>query len=139
MKSKLLAFVLCCIGFLFGCNSDDSINLPLEVFTAEWHVSNISGGLAGINDDYVQGTIIWSFTPDSGTLEVENNNNTDTIYDGLPSGTYEYSILDVDGELFMIIDNQEFGGIASTTNSLTIDQNQTSNGSGADGFILQFR
>ena len=39
----------------------------------------------------------------------------------------------------LIIDDNEFGGLIILNNNLTIDQNLTSTGTGADGFIYSFQ
>jgi len=73
-----------------------------------------------------------------GSLTVLNNNTND-VEDGLDSGTYNYSLLDDGNNTFLIIDDNEFGGLIILNNNLTIDQNLTSTGTGADGFIYSFQ
>ena len=136
MKSKIL--VLLVVGFcgvISSCNNDDSIQAT--IINGTWNLKNISGGLAGINDDYNQGIIKWIFDSQALTLTVENNNSQNTIYDGFESGIYSYSILESGGNSYLIVEDIEFGGFAITENNLVIDQNKTTAGSGADGFIIE--
>ena len=136
MKSKIL--VLLVVGFcgvIASCNDDDSTQ-PSTI-NATWNLKNISGGLAGINDDYNQEIIKWNFDSQALTLTVENNNSQNIIYDGFESGVYSYSILESGRNSYLIIEDKEFGGYTLTENNLKIDQNKTSTGSGADGFIIE--
>jgi len=135
MKSKIL--VLLVVGFcgiIASCNNDDSIQAT--IINGTWNLKNISGGLVGINDDYNQGIIKWIFDNQALTLTVENNNSQNTIYDGFESGIYSYSILESGGNSYLIVEDTEFGGYTLTEKNLIIDQNKTSTGSGADGFII---
>lgn len=136
MKSKIL--VLLVVGFcgaIASCNDDD----PTQASTINgtWNLKNISGGIAGINDDYNQGIIKWIFNSQSLTLTVENNNSQNTTYDGFESGIYNYSILESGGDSYLIAEDIEFGGYTVTENNLIIDQNKTLIGTGADGFIIE--
>ena len=134
MRRSLILFVLSVSTLLVGCSSSDGIeNNPIAGI---WDVQNISGGFAGINDDYPQGTILWSFDAQNSKLTITNNNTTNTLYDGFESGEYAYSILHLDKNLYLQINGQEFGGVVISQNELVINQNITSTGSGADGFVL---
>ncbi len=136
MKSKIL--VLLVVGFCgvnASCNDDDSPQA--STINGTWNLKNISGGLAGINDDYNQGIIKWIFDSQALTLTVENNNSQNTIYDGFESGIYSYSILESGGNSYLIVEDAEFGVFTLTENNLMLDQNIISTGSGADGFIIE--
>lgn len=121
-----------------GCskNTDKSGIIPLN---GRWNLVNVSGGFAGIDEEFEEGTIVWNFETATGTLTVENNNTSDALYDGLPSGSYTYSILSDDKNLFLYIDNIESGAIIISLGQLVLDQNVLSNGSGADLFVLTLR
>ncbi|MCK5442788.1 MAG: hypothetical protein KAJ23_12935, partial [Maribacter sp.] len=69
-------------------------------------------------------------------LTVINNNTANTLYDGLDTGEYPYSILTKNKVLYLLINGQEFGGITLSQNELTLNQNELSTGSGADGFVV---
>ena len=134
MRRSLTLIVLSAIALLIGCSSSDGIGKdPID---GNWEVHNISGGFAGINDDYQQGTIIWSFDSQNSKLTISNNNATNTIYDGFESGEYSYSIIHIDKRLYLQINGQEFGGVIISLNELVVNQNITSTGSGADGFVI---
>ncbi len=135
MKSKILVLVV--VGFcgvIASCNDDSP---QASTINGTWNLKNISGGLAGINDDYNQGIIKWIFDSHALTLTVENNNSQNTIYDGFESGIYSYSVLESGDNSYLIVEDTEFGGYTLTENNLMIDQNKTSTGSGADGFIIE--
>ena len=123
------------IVFFTNCNSDDDSN-QAETLNGIWNVKNISGGFAGIDDEYDAGIITWTFN--NQVITIVNNESQGNIYSGFESGTYNYSINEVNGNNYITINNAEYGGYALSINNLTIDQNQTSSGSGADGFMLQF-
>jgi hypothetical protein len=128
-------FIIFAFGiFLSNCTNDGA---PKEdILTGTWNVQNISGGLSGIDDDYEAGVIIWTFSAENATLSVENNNEANVIYDGLPSGNYAYSILTVEGEQFLEINGQGQFGIVLSNGQVLLDQNKTSTGTGADGFQI---
>ncbi|RIA09714.1 hypothetical protein OE09_1560 [Flavobacteriaceae bacterium MAR_2010_72] len=131
---KLSLVVVSVIVLITSCNTDDRTNQ--ETLTGIWNVRQISGGVAGINDEYEPGTITWSFN--NQILIVDNNENQGNTYSGLESGTYNFSTIEIDGVNYIIINNAEYGSYTLSIDSLTINQNQTSSGPGADGFILQF-
>ncbi len=109
MPRIFVLFVLSVLTLLVGCSSNDSIEKdPIEGI---WDVHNISGGFAGINDDYPQGTILWRFNSQNSNLAITNNNTTNTLYDGFESGEYAYTILHTDKAFYLQINGQEFGGI----------------------------
>ena len=100
---------------------------------------NVTGGVAGVNETYSLDTIVWAFNDATKTLVVENNNDDDTKEDALDSGTYDFDVLDTNGKTYITIDNTEFGNFVVSQNTLLIDQNIMSTGSGADGFVYTFQ
>ncbi len=138
MKSKILTFfIVMSLVLLVSC-TNDSNSIQIDTINGSWNLTNISEGLAGIDDDYDTGIIKWIFDSQNLTLTVENNNLSNTIYDGFESGIYMYSILEINGNSYLLIEDIEFGGYTVTQNNLMIDQNEISTGSGADGFVLRF-
>ena len=125
------------IVIITSCSINNDDDKP-QVVRSEWHLKNVSGGLAGVNNDFDFNQVIWVFNELQGSLTVLNN-NTNAVEDGLDSGTYNYSLLDDGTTTFLIIDDNEFGGLIILNNNLTIDQNLTSTGTGADGFIYSFQ
>lgn len=135
IRKTLLALTLALVFFTSCSNNDDST--PVVTINGLWHVENISGGFAGIDDDYQNGEITWTFT--NQTLTVDNNAPQSALYSGLDTGTYAYSTSEIDGVTYINIDTMEFGGYSLSSTGLIIDQNIISTGSGADGFILTFK
>lgn len=54
-----------------------------------WKLVNVSGGIAGTNDDFADGLITWKFNANH-TVTITNNNTDDSKQDILESGTYDY-------------------------------------------------
>ncbi len=135
MKTTIRLFLFSFVIVLFtNCSNDDDTIAP--AISGIWNVSNVSGGLAGINDDYDPGVIVWNFNNRNQTLVVTNNNTENVIYDGYPSGTYTYSVTVLDGKSYLTVGNNEFGRITFETNTATLNQNELSGGAGADGFMI---
>ena len=139
MKLKALILTLLLgIGLLISCSKDDTNILPQEEFlNGTWNLKNLSGGFAGLNENYSGGTITWTFNSQNQTIIIDNNEpaSKSFIFD---SGTYNYSIIEINNQKYLNIENDEYGGLIISTNSLTIDQNEISWGVGADGFVLYF-
>ncbi|MFG6688033.1 hypothetical protein ACGK9U_15770 [Mariniflexile sp. HNIBRBA6329] len=141
MKHYILITFLSFIT-LTNCSisNDDS---KQQVYKTYWHLTNVSGSVSGVDNDFELDKIIWTFNEDTNKLVVNNTNATD-VEDGLDTGTYTYSITEVEGEgevndLFLTIESNEFGKLTFDATELVIDQNITTTGSGADGFIYTFK
>lgn len=133
-----LIITLLSVLIISSCSNSDNESKE-DILTGVWNVQNISGGFVGMDQDFETATITWTFNASDSKLTVVNNNVlVDVIYDGLDSGSYPYSIIEVDDESFLEINGQEFAGISITNGQLILDQNKISTGSGADGFILLF-
>jgi len=133
MKIKILTLFICLgVVFFSSCNKDkDTLN-------GIWNLKNVSGGFAGINDDYEAGMVTWTFHDHNKTITVVNNSPAEKLYSGLESGTYSYSIVENNGREFLLINSEEYGGIVLTEKRFVIDQNEMLGGTGADFFILEF-
>lgn len=138
---KLYIFLIFISFFLQSCNSDEnskSSTTP-NLIEGSWSFVNVSGGFAGTNQNFTAGSIRWDFDESNNTLTIVNDNQiTDAIYDGLPTGTYTYSsILSTtscgDGFNPLAITNAFESCYTIVDNTLTIDNNQI-----ADGFVLKF-
>lgn len=138
MKKNIL-IVTCSIFAFLNCsvNNDRSINSDNVKYL--WHLINVSGGIAGIDEQFELGTIVWEFNEDTSTLTVTNNNENSNVENGLDTGTYEFSVLNVDNKTYLVINSNEIGSFEISQNILTINQNEMSNGTGADGFIYTFQ
>lgn len=130
-------------SFLFiltSCSIGNDNNNDIQPIVLNfWHLINTSGGLAGIDDSFELDTVVWSFNESNGTMTVENNNTEETKEDGLESGTYPFSFITEGDEEFIIIDGNELGKITANQTNFVINQNKTSEGDVADGFIYTFQ
>jgi hypothetical protein len=130
---KKLLFLLVFIPLVFACSDDESNQT--ETLNGIWNLKNVSGGLAGINIDYNQGDVKWSFNLENNTLIVENNIITtgpEDIYAGLESGTYNIEITQSGEIQTLFINNTERGVLILLNDNLKIDDRF------ADGFITEF-
>ncbi|HET8810467.1 MAG TPA: hypothetical protein VFM65_09420 [Flavobacteriaceae bacterium] len=128
MKPIIFTFLVLFFGCFAGCdNSDNDIDDP--TIYGSWNLMNISGGFAGVDNDFERGTIIWTFDGNSSELVVENN-NTEEVIDGLDSGTYMFSI---SGSDTLFVEGGRFGVYTVSKTQLIIDQ-----GVASDGFLLKF-
>ena len=145
IMKKYLLITLSSLFILTGCsinNNNPDPDPDPQIRIIHWNLVKTTGGIAGVNDSFPLETIIWTFDEVNLKLKVENNNTDDTKQDALDSGTYDYSVktvTEVKEKKFLNITGDEFGGFTVTTNQLVIDQNDMSEGSGADGFIYTFK
>lgn len=138
MKLNALIFTLVVGAALLISCSDDAGVIPQEAnLNGTWNLKNLSGGFAGLNENYANGTITWTFNPQNQTIIIDNNQPASEPFI-FESGTYNYTVTVVNNQKYLNIDSDEYGGLTISTNSLTIDQNKISWGVGADGFILSF-
>ena len=136
----LKLFFLAGLLTLNSCSlGDDSIDQQ-QTIRIIWHLANVSGGVSGVDNDFDINVVVWEFNETSKVLTVTNNNATPTLEDGLDTGTYSYQIIETGNgnEAFININNTEFGSITVTNSLLVIDQNETSTGPAADGYIYTF-
>ena len=124
------------VGTLFlSCNNDDDAT-PVESISGTWKMQNVSGGLQGINIDYQDGDVDWTFDTDSQTVRVENRILTtgpEDIYAGPETGSYPYEVEQLGQTQILYLDEEVMGGIILSGNTLTIDS-----GSDADGLVTIF-
>jgi hypothetical protein len=139
MKYQILITFACLITLTNCSINNDTIDEPIKTYKTLWNLVNVTGGIAGVNEDFNTGDIIWSFDNETNTLTVTNTNTDNMIEDGFDSGTYSFSVTNNSENYFLIIENNEFGAYSITENQLIIDQNITTSGSGADGFIYTFQ
>ena len=114
---------------LSSCSTNN--NLSIE---QKFYLVNVSGGFAGVNFNFDKGQIIWTFNEQNSTLNIKKNTNES--FSGLNEGIYSYSIVNINNNLFLHIDENELGGVSTSENGMIIDENMRSTGSGADGFIM---
>lgn len=138
MKIRVLTLLLS-FGLVFftSCNNDDDSS-QIGTVDGTWNLINISGGFAGIDDAYDPGIITWTFNNQNLTINIENNSTEENLYSGFESGTYSYSIVENNGNEYILINTAEFGNYVLSINNLKINQNEIQSGSGSDGFLLEF-
>lgn len=135
MKEYGLISFLFLIFVLHGC-STESTHERKDKISGTWYLIRLSGGFAGLDEDFEKGGIVWEFRDKVGILVVANNHESDALNSGLPSGTYTYSILQGKGGDYLQLNDKEVGRIGVAKSQLILDQNLTSSGSGADGFVM---
>ena len=135
MKTSLYLLFFLSIFGISCCNDDDDTTAETQPIAGEWNLKHAQGGLAGVNDTYEDGIIVWTFSDDGTTLVVENNNTEDAIYDGLESGTYACTYLSTDGTTTSLIIDEtlDLGILTINGSTMTLDENVA-----ADGFLLTF-
>ncbi|WP_282030300.1 hypothetical protein [Winogradskyella eximia] len=132
---KTTFYILVLMLSTLSCNSDDDTEQNSEpTLNGSWSLVNVTGGLAGVDDDFEIGLIIWDFNQDNLELTVTNNNTANVIYDGFPSGTYDYEIFtETNGEMSVVINTVSYRVTTLASSQLVIDE-----GIVADGFLLTF-
>ncbi|WP_100614409.1 hypothetical protein [Confluentibacter citreus] len=134
--------IIACVSFftLTNCSIGDINNDIPQVTRVLWNLNNVSGGIDGVDNDFASGVIVWEFKNGTSTLTVSNTNNNAAIEDGLNSGTYSFSVNKIGNVEYLTINSSEFGSLTFTTNDtvLIINQNETSTGTGNDGYIYTF-
>ncbi|WP_132066066.1 MULTISPECIES: hypothetical protein [Aquimarina] len=128
--------------FLFtiiGCSGDDDgapVNPPSNPsgLTGIWNLVNVTGGFAGINDDFDKGVIVWDFDDTKKRVEVTNNNAANSSTEDLfPTGIYTFSIITINGNKELIVNERNLGNFEITTNEFVVDEQFK------DGFRYTFR
>ncbi|MBQ0733259.1 hypothetical protein [Aquimarina celericrescens] len=126
--------------FLFttlSCSNDDDTSSDPDVnipdLSGSWNMVNVTGGFVGINHDFSNGIIIWNFNETNKTITITNNNTDDSVEDLLPTGTYDYSLVSIQGNQELILDGVNRGNFEVTASELIIEQQIR------DGFRYTFR
>ncbi len=136
---KIVIIALSCFFVLSNCSTNDSNPATSQKVRYLWHLISVTGGVAGVDEQFSLNTVVWAFDDATKTLVVDNKNTDDTKEDGLDSGSYAYTVLDVDGNTYLSIEGNEYGSFEISQNILTINQNLKSTGSGTDGFIYSYQ
>ncbi len=138
---RAIYFLLACSLFLSqSCTLNDvEPQSEFDYVNGTWNLQNVSGGFAGVDDDFENGAILWTFNTNNGQLKVINNSDGSSIYSGLETGSYPFSIQASSDASILYINTREYGGLGELKNGFLINQNEMANGSGADGFLLKFK
>ena len=132
MKSTFYVLVLMLLTL--NCNSDDDTQQNNDpTLEGLWSLVNVSGGFAGVDDDFEVDLIIWHFNNDNAEITVTNNNTRMVIHSGYPSGTYSYEIITTANDTTLVIGNTDLKITTLTASQLIIDEGMV-----ADGFQYIF-
>ena len=126
MKTYISIFFSMMVLSFISCNKDND-----SLLEDKWSMINATGGIAGFNQNYPVGQINWTF--DDGTLKIENK-YTGQFNFSFPTGKYTYQEINLSNISTLYINDQQFGDIKISNNSLTIDQSSFM----ADGFMYTF-
>ncbi len=122
------------IFLLQSCSPDESIPIQDNLLLNTWHMQQISGGIAGINEQFDTDELTWTFL-DNDSIEVQNNVHPDSskyLFCLFDSGTYSYTFTDTSGVQSLVIDQYHFNISDLTDTLLDLD-----NGAVADGFYYR--
>ncbi|WP_040280632.1 hypothetical protein [Psychroserpens damuponensis] len=135
IKKIVLLLVLALAVFTFSCGSDDDVlNINEPTLEGSWSLVNVFGGFAGIDDDYENGIIVWDFNLETQQVTVTNTNMEVVIFDGLPTGVYDFEVLITEEDRILVIDFFSFNLSVLTAHEFILDQGAYTN----DGFQLTF-
>lgn len=90
MKNLVLFLGLTLSFIVSSCSLDNWSSNEEPQINSSWILKNTSGGIAGINDNFNNGDVIWDFNGANHTLTVTKKLNT--TGSGIPAGTYTYSL-----------------------------------------------
>lgn len=136
MKSPFLVFILLVSINFFGCTKkcECIIDNPIE---GTWHMSRVSGGLAGIDLTYNSGEVVWDFKENSSILLVTNTLDTNDVkfaYAKLATGQYSYATQSANGQNTLFVDGNAIGVYSIAQDKLLLDD-----GVAADGMLTEFK
>lgn len=141
MKTAQLLSAIFCFALLSACHHDDDpiYTLPTtnKAFEGEWFLVQVNGSIAGTQDSFPEGEIIWNFNTANHTVTITNNNTDPDAVDLFDSGTYTYSIQanTVTPEICsesIFVDNTGLGCFTFDQDNLTLSQVEN------DGYELHF-
>ncbi|MDD5150489.1 MAG: carboxypeptidase-like regulatory domain-containing protein [Flavobacterium sp.] len=90
MKNLVLCLGLALSFIASSCSLDNWSSKDEPQINSSWILKNTSGGIAGINDNFNNGDVIWDFNRSNQTLTVTKKVNT--TGSGIPAGTYSYTL-----------------------------------------------
>jgi hypothetical protein len=124
---------------LTNCSVGNDNSEP-QTIRVLWNLENVSGGISGVDHDFNTGVIVWEFYIETSNLIVKNTNSDSSLEDGLNTGTYTFSTFAVGTDTYLKIGGNEVGSLTLVgDNTLVINQNETSTGPAADGYIYTFK
>ena len=88
MKVNLFLATMC--AFAISCNNTDDNNPTPQNVEGTWRLASVRGGIAGINDEFSDGSIVWTFET-GGNISVLNSNTDESKQDLIETGDYVYT------------------------------------------------
>lgn len=135
MKPLLSTLSLILI-LVFASNCKNSTSSIEETINGSWNLKTMTGGFMGLNNNFQDGEVVWTFDEGANTLVIEVNIlstiPTETYY-GLGSGNYSYEIQQESGIMTLYADDSKVGIISFSDKELILDD-----GIVADGFMYEF-
>lgn len=134
-RIKLFAILTAAISLGSCSSSDKENNQEVPAIEAAWRLVNVSGGIAGTNDDF-SGEITWTFNAD-GTVNVWNTNTDVNKQDIIDTGDYTYDFVpntvtpDSCAEA-IVVNGVSYGCVSVTAETMTFSQVES------DGYLLTF-
>lgn len=118
MKPYASILILLIFTTFSSCNSDDDSNST--TISGKWNMTQISGGLIGLDYAFEKGEITWTFDEITHDVRIVNNSTNDfTVFD---SGNYTYTIKNEEGYDSILINNINLGVIDISLSAIKIDQ-----------------
>lgn len=134
MSMKSYMSILFLLLITYNCDlSDDSQQNTNPTLHGTWSLVNVSGGLAGVDDDFESGIITWDFKTETSEIIVTNSNTSEVIHSGYPSGTYSYEVISTENDITVAIENTSLKLEILTNFQLILDE-----GLASDGFQYTF-
>jgi len=137
MKNFALLLVALLSAVAISCDDETTslVNSP-QTADGEWHLVQVTGSIAGVNDVFEPATITWTFNED-GTVDVINTNTNAQLTDFFETGTYNFLIMPNEDapEMcpnVMMIENMNFGCQSGNEEELLLTNTW------ADGYQLRF-
>lgn len=115
-------------AILLSCNNNDDNN-PTQTINGTYELKSVRGGIVGINDEFPDGAITWTFQ-DNGTVAVWNTNTDDSKQDLIASGNYVYTFQPNPATpescaQALYIDGVSYGCVAVSEDTLMLNQVET--------------
>lgn len=132
MRLLLILSILACFS-IFSCTSNKDFN---EDFQDSWSLTNVSGGIAGLNCDYELDVIVWSIS--QALIEVTNNSTPNGLCDNTFPESASYNILENGGDHYLNYNDSPYGLINIEGDNMTINGTFNPDGEVSDAFTYQF-
>lgn len=105
-------------------------------FEGRWNLIRVTGSIAGVTNEFPEGTIVWTIDESAGTVDVVNNND-EPVEDFFDTGVYNYNF--VASEMPSMcsqtieVNQLDLGCVEMGDNGLTFTQTYS------DGYVLTFK